>query len=193
MCFISDCKRKKRVSTPRGPRRERTEAHDSDLVCVFLASRPRVLADEGAFRVEDEAQRLALALRLPAQRREVNRELPSIGRPRSSEEDELEELHALETHRTWPRAQERGTHPADNGDPAQALLEGDVDVPVHAVRTHEICEAPGVPPVQVDLHSKVEHGPCAEHVLIRTWWLAMSTNCVGRSSATGVPSASRTT
>jgi hypothetical protein len=81
-----------------------------------------------------------------------------------------------------------GAHPSNDWDPAKALLESDVHVAVNVVRTHEICEAPCIPPVGVDLElMKWKWGRrWQEH----TWWLAINTNFVGKFNATGFPSLS---
>jgi len=42
-------------------------------------------------------------------------------------------------------------HPSNDWDPTKALLESNVHVAVNVVRTHEICKAPCIPPVGIDL------------------------------------------
>ena len=44
-----------------------------------------------------------------------------------------------------------GSYPSNDWNPTKALLESNVHVAVNVVRTHEICEAPCIPPVGVDL------------------------------------------
>jgi hypothetical protein len=46
-----------------------------------------------------------------------------------------------------------GTYPTNEGHPAETFLEGDVHVTVDTVRTHKVGEAPGIPPICVDLRT----------------------------------------
>jgi hypothetical protein len=69
--------------------------YDPLLVSELFADRPRVVADERALRVEYERERGIFLLSAPAERGEGSSEGYSIRVPRSGEEDEIEELHAL--------------------------------------------------------------------------------------------------
>lgn len=69
--------------------------YDPHLVCILLADRSGVRTHESALGIQDERERDVLLLRSFAQPGEAVREIQSIGRPRTCQEDKVVELHAL--------------------------------------------------------------------------------------------------
>lgn len=78
--------------------------------------------------------------------------MQAIRSPRPAQEDKFVELHALcDPHVVNPKGESQrmeSTHPSNNGDPFEALLENNQDVLVGA---HKVRQTPRVPPVSVHL------------------------------------------
>jgi hypothetical protein len=105
---------------------------DAEFVGILLADWTCIWTDESTLRVENESERGIMVLCSFTQESKLLHEIERIGGPRTSEEDKAKELHA----------------PANDGDPFKTFLQNDADV---VVSIHKVSQAPGIPPVCIDL------------------------------------------
>jgi hypothetical protein len=75
--------------------KDKQNAHDAYLVCEFLANGACLAANKGTLRIQNESERIVLFNRILSYLRQGLRKLQPIRCPGSSQEYEVEELHAL--------------------------------------------------------------------------------------------------
>jgi len=105
---------------------------DAEFISVLLADGTCIWTDESTLRVEHESERGIVVLCPCTQESKLLHEIETIRGPRTGQEDEVKELHA----------------PANDGDPFKTFLQNDADI---SVSVHKVSQAPGIPPVCIDL------------------------------------------